>query len=293
MFSCFTWCFETAATQKHQNTKTLQYLKNNTIRCAALPYLWVLFAAFLLSADNSGCKGKKSVTSVAKPATEARSVAYLLKKLRENEPTRAQSLSAKADLYLEGDGQSISASANIIWIRDSAVWINVKKFGLEAMRALITRDSFFLLNRLEKTYMARDLGYFLDEYGLPAGFPVLQQTVLGAAWFFPDMLFQSEVRDSLHRLNGSNGRYDADYRLDEGPFLLHQESFTHKQDKQQVNLEFDGFQPWPSGGLFPHIRRIEAFTPKNGWMRMEIKMKDIEVNGAPSFRFEPGGYKKI
>lgn len=262
-------------------------------RFVPLPFLWVLFAAALLSADTSGCKGKKSSTSVAKPATEARSVAYLLKKLRENEPKSAKSLSAKADLYLEGNGQSISVSANIIWIRDSAVWINVKKFGLEAMRALITRDSFFLLNRLEKTYMARDLGYFLNEYGLPAGFPVLQQTILGAAWFFPDMPFQSGLRDSLHQINGTNSLYDADYSLDEGPFLLHKESFTHKQDKQQVKLEFDGFQPWGASGLFPHIRRIEAFTPENGWTRVEIKMKDIQVNTSPNFRFEPGNYKKI
>lgn len=258
-----------------------------------LALLGLLFSVFLLSAESGGCTRKKSALPFAKPATETRAVSYLLKKLKENEPRRAQSFSARADLHVEGGGQSISATANIIWIRDSAVWINVKKFGLEAIRALITPDSFYVLNRLEKTYMARDLDHLLRQYGLPSGFSALQQTLLGTAWFFPDMPFRADIQDSLHRLNGTNGDYNADYRLDEGPFLLRREAFTYLLEKQQVSLEFDHFQPWPEGGFFPYFRKIEAFTPEDGWTRMEINLKDVQVNHSPTFRFEPGSYKKI
>ena len=42
---------------------------------------------------------------------------------------------------VEQDGSTVSATANLIWLRDSVVWINVKKFGIEGARALLTPDA--------------------------------------------------------------------------------------------------------------------------------------------------------
>lgn len=254
--------------------------------------LFLLFAG-CLALVGAGCKGSDKKITVGKPATQQRPTAFLLKKLQTPTLDNAKTLKAKADLYAEGDGQSISATANIIWIRDSALWLNVKKFGLEGARALITKDSFFLLNRLEKTFMARGLDYLQKEYGLPEGFAALQHTLLGKPWFFSDIQLQSALRDSLHCLEGNNTSCEAAYYLDEGAFRLRREAFVQRHGEQTLRLDFDGFADWPGGGQFPFLRRIEAKDPATGTMRLEIKLRDVELNQDVAFKFEPGSYKRI
>ena len=222
-----------------------------------------------------------------------RSVNYLLKKLQNHDVSKVRYLNAQAKIHVDGDGQSMSANANIIWIRDSIMWINVKKFGLEAVRALITRDSIFMLNRINKTWSARGLESLERQYSLPDGFGLLQQFILASAWLDPKMEMQADIKDNFHRLSGANGLLAADYRVEEGSFLLRSQTFMQPKEARNVSLSFDNYKKIPLAGQFPYLRRIEAFSPETGNMRLEIELTDVEINVPKNFRFEvPGFYEK-
>ncbi|GAB4493311.1 MAG: hypothetical protein OHK0019_17020 [Saprospiraceae bacterium] len=255
-------------------------------------YLSLAFV-FSLSAQESGCK-RKDTTGPAQPATEVRDSDFLIKKLKNRELSEVNTLSARAQIFAEGQGQSVNANANIIWIRDSILWINVKKLGVEAARMLITRDSVFLLNRLDKTYSVKDLVSLQRQYSLPDGFPLLQNAVLASAWFFPDISLQSDIKDGWHRLNGSNGRYGAEYRLEEGSFTLRSESFVQHRDARIVTFGFGRYKKLPGVGTFPYLRNIEAYSPETGALRLELELSDVEVNIPKNYRFEiPEHYERI
>jgi hypothetical protein len=175
---------------------------------------------FLSSAQESGCKRRTGNPAASKPATSVRSPDYLQKQLRKRELNNVRTMFARADIYAEGGGDNISANAQIVWVRDSVLFVNIKKFGLEAVRALITPDSAFVLNRLDKTYIAEDLSSLQRRYSLPEGFPLLQEALLASAYFLPNLKLQSDIRDELHRLTGANGQYSSEYRMEEGSFLL-------------------------------------------------------------------------
>ena len=130
---------------------------------------FLVLISVLSSAKETGCHRVKHDLP-GQSATETRTVNYLLKKLRNRDLSNVHYLNAQAKIFVDGDGQSISGNANIIWVRDSVMWVNVKKFGLEAVRALITRDSVFVLNRLNKTWSARGLESLERQYSLPDGF---------------------------------------------------------------------------------------------------------------------------
>lgn len=217
---------------------------------------------FCLAAKESGCRKKD--TRAPTPATEKRPAIFLLDKLRKRDVSGVKTLSARAAIFAEGEGQSVAANANIIWIRDSVLWINVKKLGIEAARALVTRDSVYLINRLDQTYSVKGLASLQRQYNLPEGFPLLQDMVLASAWFFPDISLESDIKDELHRLSGSNGQSGADYRLEEGSYFLRSESFVQQRDARVVTLGFDGYQRLPGVGVFPYLRSIEAYSPENG-----------------------------
>lgn len=250
-------------------------------------------AVFFVSAKESGC-GRISPDKPSEPATEVRPAGFLVEKLNNRDVSAIQSLSAKAHIYAEGEDRSVAANANIIWIRDSVLWINVKKFGVEAARALVTKDSVFLLNRLDKTWSAQGFESLQRQYSLPEGFPLLQHTVLASAWFFPDILLQSDIKDDLHRLAGANGRSGAEYRLEEGSFLLRSESFVQPRDARTVRLGFSNYKKLSGAGLFPYLRSIEAYSPEAGSLLLEFELSDVEVNKPKNYRFEiPEHYEKI
>jgi Domain of unknown function (DUF4292) len=256
---------------------------------------WIGLAAFLLSAKSTGCSGKKTASLEEKPATSQRSADYLLRKLKSVDMSKASTMSAKAGLFLQGNGQSISASANIVWIRDSVLWLNVKKFGLEGARALITKDSAYLLNRLDKTVTVKSLEALQREYKLPeAGFTLLQHVLLASAWFFPDVALKSDIKESRHRLSGANDRWATDYRLDEGAFLLRSESFLRAQSAETVTLSFERYEKLPGYGPFPMQRRVEAFSAESGPLKIDIELSNIVLNESVKYRFEvPEHYKRV
>jgi hypothetical protein len=253
-----------------------------------------LFICFLsMSAHTESCARKKASGRVQKAAA-GRSAAYILKKIQTGLPAGVQSLNAKADLYVAGQGGSINASASIIWLRDSVVWINVRKFGLEAARALITRDSVFTLNRLEKTYTANDLRVLQQQYHLPEGFDLIQLFVAGRPWFFPDIALEADIQDSLHWLHGQNAGYTADYHVEEGTWQVRKQHFGQRGAERAVMMDFSDFQEAPLLAIFPVARRLTATSPETGKVEVDIRLRDMEWNKATGYRFEiPAHYRRV
>ncbi len=258
-------------------------------------YTLLLLLFFTLSSmQQSGCKGKNNkVEAGPVPATTQRKAEDLLKKLDQNNLSKAKWLSGSAKIRVEGQGQSISANVNIIWKRDSAIWLNVKKLGLEAVRALVTRDSVYLINRLERYYSVKSIGSLQREYGLPGGFDALQSTLLGQPWFFKDISLQSDIRDSLHRLSGSNSFWVVDYRMREGSFTLASSSYLQKKEGRNAGLSFENYKKTPLSGYFPYLRHVEAFSPETGEMNLEIEFNDVDLITPKTWRFDiPSHYDR-
>ncbi|MBL7796353.1 MAG: DUF4292 domain-containing protein [Saprospiraceae bacterium] len=250
----------------------------------------LLFSLLLLSAT---CRRRVPDDTIT-PATTPLSADVLIQKLRQNAPEKINTISAHARIYAESEAGAVEAGANLIWIRDSVLWVNIKKLGIEAVRALVTPDSVIVLNRLEKTVQAKGLDALQREYNLPEGFPLLQHLLLASAWIAPDLHLQADIKDSLHRLAGTNGRYSADYRVEEGAFVLRQATFLQQQDAGLLGLQYGQFKKLPGAGVFPYFRRIEIFSPESGTARLEIEFTEIEINVPKPYRFEiPDHYQRM
>lgn len=256
-----------------------------------LGYLAIFCLLLLLSAKETGCRNKQSTAS-ALPATSARSSKQLIEKNRQSLPDNLRSLSGKANIYIEGQGQSISATAQVIWLRDSMVWMNVKKFGIEAARALATRDSVFVLNRLNKTFTAEGIESLRKNYKLPAGFELIQYILLAQPWYFEGMNLSARIDRELHVLEGNDGAYLARYSIEEGTFNLREEMFVQQKEGGMVTLQFNDFRK-TGGAKLPYSRKIEAFDPENGATKININFSELTLNGETNFRFEiPDHYQR-
>ena len=99
-------------------------------------------------------------------------------------PTPPQSfewLTAKLDIQAEVNGQTFNdLSGQLRMRKDSIVWMSVTAtMGVEVLRAKISNDSVWVINRMDKTYLAEPLDAISDQLGMPLSLPLVQAQLLG------------------------------------------------------------------------------------------------------------------
>jgi hypothetical protein len=121
-----------------------------------------------------------SMNSSGARTDSARTVQAVLQAL-DSARIQFQTFSSKVNVdYRGSDGKNYDVNANIRMQRDSAIWISVNAvLGIEALRALITRDSVKLLDKLNKTYRAHSIDYLQTTTALPLDLPTLQDLIIG------------------------------------------------------------------------------------------------------------------
>ncbi len=89
--------------------------------------------------------------------------------------------SAKIDVdYVGANGKKENVNANLRMYKDSAIWIAVTGlFGIEGLRAYITKDSIKIVNKIDKIYTGRSVAYVQEVTGLPLDLKSLQELVIG------------------------------------------------------------------------------------------------------------------
>ena len=126
-------------------------------------------------------------------------------------------LTASSRIKFRGEGQNVSATANIRIRKDSVIWISITPgFGIEAARAIINRDSLSLVNRLEKEYRSYNFQELSKKYNFTINYELLQAILLG------------DMPRSI--INGDQVKQETSYfvvRQTEGPVVI--DNFIDRQ----------------------------------------------------------------
>lgn len=98
-------------------------------------------------------------------------------------PTTPQAfewMTSNLDIQAEGNGMVFDDLAGQLRMRkDSLVWLSVTAtMGVEVLRAKFSNDSVWILNRLEKTYLAEPLDTVATQLGMPLSLPLIQTLLL-------------------------------------------------------------------------------------------------------------------
>lgn len=89
-------------------------------------------------------------------------------------------MTANLDIQAEGNGMSFDNLSGQLRMRnDSIVWLSVTAtMGVEVLRAKVSNDSVWILNRMEKTYLAEPLDSLCAKVGMPLSLPLVQTLLL-------------------------------------------------------------------------------------------------------------------
>lgn len=110
----------------------------------------------------------------------ATSCASRKKTVAPTPPQAFEWMTANLDIQAEGNGMSFDNLTGQLRMRnDSIVWLSVTAtMGVEVLRAKVNNDSVWILNRMEKTYLAEPLDSLCAKVGMPLSLPLVQTLLL-------------------------------------------------------------------------------------------------------------------
>ena len=269
----------------YPNTVTLRFTKKKSSDLKITNHLLLLLA--LLTAAS--CKNlRRAQGDSLKPRSEK----VLTKKLLENS-VNAEWLGAKAKITYSDEYSGETFSANIRMRKDSAIWMNFKKFSIEGARVLLTPDSIFVIDRINNEYLAKPFEYAQKEYSLPFGFQGLQAMLLGNPVFFST---QTEAGvDSLQfTLAQKTENLNATYWLSSPEMFLRRFLVDDFRNKRSMDVFSSDYRQLDDKQQFSYVRSFNLKSPDLGKMKVGIEFSKIEINTPQEMKFEiPEHYEKM
>jgi len=201
---------------------------------------------------------------------------------------------ARASVSIQIEGETRKFSSQIRIKRDSLFLANGKKLSQEGGRIQISRDSFYLVNRIHDSYEIRSFEHVTDAYAIPLDFDQLMNMLLGTPI---DPLnhndFESSIVDGYYRLQGRYGNLNLDYTISGKTYDIIAMQIKDQVTRQSSDVRLDRYQDFGDNRL----SGLRTFTFNNGngqIVTMKVDYSKIELNVPKTFKFSiPSGYTKL
>ncbi|HEX9957285.1 MAG TPA: DUF4292 domain-containing protein [Fibrella sp.] len=208
-------------------------------------------------------------------------------------------LTAKSKLSFKSKTQDISnANLNLRVRKDSAIWISISKVGIEAVRALITRDSVAIMDKLERRYAIYDFPTLSRQFNFDMNFDLLQALIVGNLPLpkRPAQKIKKE-RDYL-LLRQSAGKVLVENYIGENDRKLKRLMVTEQPTKNALRLDYEDFNVL-NNFLFPYSSLVtldyKSVTDGQFYQTLiQIKHSKVELTDKdPGFPFSiPAKYQR-
>ncbi len=250
--------------------------------------------SFIIIAVMASCgAGKKAAktpqpTDVPPPA-EAETAATVLSKLNRVD---FRTFSGKVDVdFDDGKGNGRSVSAKLVMKKDEAIWLSAGLLGFEGVRALITKDSVKILNKLQKEYTAASLQYIREKIGLPVDFSTLENLLIGNAVFVNAEGAELEKDGDRYLIKSEDEHFKNLLTILMPGYLPSRIQLSDVNPAEPRNAELSyGNYLSVAGRNFSTLRDIVVNHKNKITIRLDFKSHDF--NGEVSMPFSiPTGYK--
>ena len=235
-------------------------------------YIIALLSVIILSSCNLL---KKSNTDNNSSNNISLSEKELIKKINsQNISPEWTSLNSK--IKVNKEGQEVTINAHIRIKKDSIIWISVKApLGIEIFRTMITSDSVYYMNRMNKNYFIKHISHIREVVKADVSFIKLQEIIFASP--------------NITVLNSNKENYEILKDI----FRVYKMELQEEEDKK-VSIRYSDYKVFSDiGGLyFPEkifidVKSEEVFTA-------EINYTKIKFNKTSSISFKiPKSYVSI
>ena len=202
--------------------------------------------------------------------------------------------SAKVDVdYRDAEGKRYDVNAHIRMYKDSVIWLSVTgPLGIEGLRAYITRDSIKVLDKQNKIYITRSVGYIQEITALPLDLAGLQDLLVGNPVFLDSSIISYSRSANTISLQ-SNGKFFKNLVIVSEPGRLLQSSKLDDLDELRNRTCYLTYSDYENkkGVNFSSKRKINVTEKKK--LDIDLNFKQYDFNETLSFPFNiPKNYTK-
>jgi hypothetical protein len=248
-------------------------------------WTFLFFMAVVLTMSISACSSEKRIPRKAKP-TEMVNNQKILEALTKA-PANYDFLHAKAKVKFDSPDIYISGAMQLRIKAGEAIWVSITKFGLEAFRVFMTRDTVRVIDRLNRSYIEEPTQVWLEANQLPFGLRDIEMILLGKG-LIPDAATYKIMSDE-HRAEVAVSFRDYAVRyLLEDMFLPELTQMMIKDPEgQSIKVTLSEFQPIRAGsGNFPFHRNILKISGDLPFNEVEIIFSDVVLDEEKPMPFE-------
>ncbi len=207
------------------------------------------------------------------------------------------------------DSSQISFNVSLRGRKDSVLWMSmtVPVIGLEAARAIITKDTVKFMDQIHSQYFIGDFNYINKMLHADLDFEMLQALLIGNSTDFyeEDEMLHSAIDDGryllstirkrkLHKVIERNKEYKEPAQsmwLDPQTYKIVRMMFNDFNQNRTFDASFDKFDHVDST-LFPYQIHYHVKAEKN--IDIKIEYSKVAINAAQTFPFRiPSKYERI
>jgi hypothetical protein len=233
----------------------------------------------------------------------------LTKLVKENELNFSYA-TAKFSCELAIDNEDHSFTVNVRCRKDSLIWMSISKLGIDAARAVITKDSVkFILGLAEKKYFKGDFSYINQLLHAELDYDMIQALLFGnSAQFYDEeeklkpgkdknncqyLLSTTRKRKAL-RINEGVDQPKESYQtmwISPNTFKITQLEFDDVEAKRKFNACYEDFKP--VNEFSAPFKLLYTITAEK-IIKADIQYSKININEVQKFPFTiPSSYEPI
>ncbi len=266
-----------------------------------LNFIFLLGFLTLFACKAAKKSSTKTITTTPTSANTPLSISTVLMNMQGNN-VDFERMNGDAGVDYKGQPMNIAVSSTVRWRRDSVIWMNVRKLGFTVARIQVTRDSVFVVNYLQSSYIAKNLSYIEKTFGVPLDFSILQDILLGNPVYLTEkeqLTLEKPIAGDII-LRGKDDRWKATYKLDATNFTVKEMLFEEHGTNRLLKICYKNYGNVrvPNGKQqnFSYLRTIDVESPQTGKVSvvLEVDTESLEINVPKNIKFEiPNHYQRV
>lgn len=199
---------------------------------------------------------------------------------------------AIVSIQIEGSAQKFSSQIRVK--KDSLFLANGKKISVEGGRIQISRDSFYLLNRVQKTYEIKAYEHVTEAYAIPLGFDQLMNMLLGLPLYALETEgYNNSIKEGYYSLKGRKDNLSLEYYISGKTYDIVSMKIKDASSRQSCEVRLDEYKDFGDHRL----SGLRTFTFDNGVGQkiiMRVDFSKIQLNVPKLFKFSiPSGFTRL
>jgi ketosteroid isomerase-like protein len=241
-------------------------------------------------------KKDTSQTVVVTDAARRDSIAFIRNTLQALSANQVDftTFSAKVNIdYRDAANKNYDVNAIVRMYKDSAIWISANAIlGIEAMRALITKDSVKIINKLDKTYTARSVDYLQEVTSLPLDLRTIQNLIIGNPVFLDSNVVSYSRSENIIALSSLGPWFKNLLTLSESDKLL-QSSKLDDVDMTRSRTADLTYSDYENKKGFPFATKRRMLISEKKKLEIKLDFKQYDKDGEVNLSFPiPKNYER-